>query len=388
MKSNAATTDSKPSWPMFALPLFMTGLIGCQEKVRLATIEAAVRKGNLPAANRMIDAYVLEHPSERDGLLLQARLAEASHDPLRAVDALSRLIQHSPEGAELQRRYGLALLASSQYEQAEAAFWEVLCLQPNDEAAQTELQWILFHQLRERELEAFLEACLAREPGQQRLLYHLLVSSQKRPNPHESMPVLEKIDQTCPDQRSVVLGLARCAWKLGEIEPARRLFERAIALGEPDLELALTLAEFELEQVNPDGVSAALAATPGITQDRWQAIDRYWWLQSQLSLQRGDLEAALAAVTDACRLYPRSLPYLHSRASLLRLLGHVEAAAALQTEVDARRNADQRLYVVVQSGELDRPSAALLREIAGLCDIQKKTLQAQGWRILADRFRP
>lgn len=364
------------------------GPAGCRRSGSLSAVEAAVRKGELAAANQMVDEYVRQHPTEVDGLQLQARLAEAGHDYRRAAEALSALVLRSAGNIELQRRLGFALLQSAQFEQAEAVFRETLRLQPTDEAAQTELQWILFHQLRERELEAFLESCLEREPGSHRLLYHLLVSSQKPPNPHESMPVLEKIDQACPNQRTVVLGLARCAWKLGNIDKARDLFETARALGAEDSELALSLAEFELEQVNPAGVEAALAPTSAMSLEQWQTHDRWWWLQSQVAQQRGELDAALAAVSEACRRYPRSLTYQHARVTLLRLLGRGDDAVALAADVAARREADRRLYVVVHSGELDRPTPALLHEVAELCDRQQKSLQATGWRILANQRRP
>lgn len=373
-------------------PLLLLGahlvLSGCQNAISLSAIEAAVRRGDLSAANRMVDEYVRQHPTDTAGLQLQARLAEASRDPRRAAAALSALVHQSPDDIDLQRKYGMALLASNQYDRAEAVLREALRRQPADEATRTELQWILFHQLRERELEAFLESCLEREPASHRLLYHLLVSAQKRPNPHESMPILEQIDRAVPHQRNIGLGLARCAWKLGDIDKARSLFETARALGPVDPEFSLTLAEFELEQVNPAGVAAALAPTSAVSLEHWQANDRWWWLQSQVALQRGELEPALAAVSEACQRYPRSLTYQHSRVTLLRLLGRGDDAAALEQDVAARREADRRLYAIVHSGELDRPTPALLQELAELCDRQQKPLQAAGWRVLAQQLRP
>ncbi|MDZ4688840.1 MAG: hypothetical protein SH850_27510 [Planctomycetaceae bacterium] len=365
----------------------VVGVRNWKSTTSLASIQAAVAKGDLATAGTLVDRYLGEHPTDRDGLALQAKLAEANRDHRKAADSYGRLVELLPGDIDVRHRYGTALLQSAQFALAEAAYRQILKVQSTDERTQTELQWMLFHQLRERELEDFLESCLSREPANSRLLYHLLVSSQKPPNPHESLPVLERIDAACPHQRPILLGMARCAWKLGDVERARTLFDSVRALGDPDREFALALAEYELEQVHLDGVQAALDSARQVTREEWETDDRWWWLQSQLALQRRELDRALTQVSEAGRLSPRSLPYLHARVSLLRLLGRSDEAATLQTEVDARRAADRRLYLVVHSGELDRPSPALMREIADLCHLQHKPQQTEGWRRLAGDSR-
>jgi predicted Zn-dependent protease len=347
----------------------------------LATVRAALNRRDLAEAKQLLGRYLDQHPKDAEGWTILATLAEAEGDQRAAAEALRHCYELTPNQLALGHRYGTALLQSAQFAAAESLYTQLLQHHPTDETAQTELQWIYFHQLRERELEAFLEACLSREPTNHRLLYHLLVSAQKPPNPLESMPVLERIDAACPEQRSILLGMARCAWKSGEIAKADALFARVRALGPPDREFALAVAEYELEQGRTDAAAKALDEFP---PDQWQADDRWWWSQSQLSLQQRDLKQALEQVSAAVERYPRSLPYQQSRLSLLRLLNRKDEATAVQADVDARRAADQRLYLIVHSGELDRPTRKLLDELATLCEVQKKPLQAAGWRQLAN----
>jgi tetratricopeptide (TPR) repeat protein len=201
------------------------------------------------------------------------------------------------------------------------------------------------------------------------------------------MPILERVHGECPNQRSILFAMALCAWRLGEIERARKLFDEVREYGSVDRELALALAEFELEQLHLEGAEAALVLAKDMTADQWRSDDRWWWLQAKMMQQRRMLPAALEAVSEAYELYPRSLPYLQARISLLRLLGRMEEARRLEGEADARRDADRRLYVIMQSSELNQPMPQLMREIAQLCRVQRKTLQAEGWQRLADQVQ-
>lgn len=368
------------------LAIGMWVIRGWTNSVSLAGIQTSIARGDLPRARVLVDRYLEEFPQDPDGFALAVKLAEASRDTEGAVDLYRRWAQLMPGDLPIWQGYGNSLLKTARFEEAESVYRTILRDHPTDVTAQTELQWILFHQLRTRELEQFLEQCLALEPANDRLLFHLLMTAQKPPNPHESLPVLERINEAVPGQRSILLGMARCAWKLGEIDRARELFAEVAKLGDPDRELCLALAEFELEQLNIEQVQAALDAIPRKSDDELESDDRWWSIRSQLALRNLNLEEALVQITKAATLYPRSLPYLQSRISLLRLLKWKDEADALNREAEAHRKAEQRLYIIVNSGELYRPTASLAREIAALCADQKKAAQSEGWTHLAERL--
>jgi len=354
--------------------------------VSLSGVQSSIARGDLPHARLLVGRYLEEFPADPDGLELAVKLAEASRDTEGSVELYRRWAQLMPGNLSIWQGYGNALLKTARFEEAESVYRTILCDHPTDVTAQTELQWILFHQLRTRELEQFLEQCLALEPENDRLLFHLLMTAQKPANPHESLPVLERIDKAVPGQRSILFGMARCAWKLGEIDRASELFAEVAKLKEPDRELCLALAEVELEQLNIERVQADLDAIPRKSDDELESDDRWWSIRSQLSLRSLNLEEALVQITKAAALYPRSLPYLQSRISLLRLLKWKDEADALEREAEAHRKAEQRLYIIVHSGELQRPTATLALEIATLCADQKKTAQSNGWNRLAERL--
>jgi tetratricopeptide (TPR) repeat protein len=354
--------------------------------VSLSSIQSSIARGDLPHARLLVGRYLEEFPTDSEGFELAVKLAEASRDTEGSVELYRRWAQLMPGDLPIWQGYGNSLLKTARFEEAESVYRTILRDHPTDVTAQTELQWILFHQVRTRELEQFLEQCLALEPANDRLLFHLLMTAQKPPNPHESLPVLERINEAVPGQRSILLGMARCAWKLGEIDRASELFAEVAKLKEPDRELCLALAEFELEQLNIERVQAALDAIPRKSDDELESDDRWWSIRSQLSLRSLNLEEALVQITKAAALYPRSLPYLQSRISLLRLLKWKDEADALEKEAEASRRAEQRLYIIVHSGELQRPTAALAREIATLCADQRKNAQSEGWNRLAERL--
>jgi len=212
-------------------------------------VEAAFRTGDLDTASVLAAEFVQRNPDDVRGRMLQADIAERRKDFPTAAAAYQFLLQSGSASAKLHHHFARALLQSAEFERAEKEYRAILLQNPRDESAQTEIQWMLFHQQRVRELEDFLEACLARDP-RPRLLYHLLVSTQKPPNPLESIPVLEKIDAAVPGQTSIQLGLARCAWRMGDIPRARKLFAAVEQKRRNDPDLAFTLAEFELEQSN------------------------------------------------------------------------------------------------------------------------------------------
>lgn len=352
-------------------------------RVSLQSADSAMQSGDLSAATSLINNYLEHSPEDVRGWMLKATLAERTGNLRDVADAYSRASALRPTDLNLLHRCAKSMMKSAQFQSAEAVFRMVLNLNSNDELAQTEIQWMLFHQQRDRELEQFLEACLQREPGSERLLFHLVMSSQKPPNPLESLPVLEKIDADCPGQSSIELGIARCTWRMGEIPRARKLFGTVIKTIGISSDLALTLAEFEFEQTNLQAADDYLRSVSDGSKP--SEDDRWWWLTGQIAQHRRRFEDALAAYTTAARLRPRELRYLHSQATLLQIVGRTEEAAKLQSEVEARRNAERQLYLIVNGGQLNEASAKVCSDISEIQRSLGKNLQAEGWTLLGRR---
>lgn len=345
-----------------------------------------MRQGDEELAAKMTEQYVVQHPDDIEGWLLQAELAELDKNYRNASAAYAVVVSLRPNQLRYRHQLAKAQLQSAQFEAAELSYREILASHRADEIAQTEIQWMLFHQLRVRELEDFLERCLADDPENSKLLFHLLMSSQKPPNPLESLPVLEKIDSACPGQSTIVAGLAHCAWKTGDISHARELFDQLESKSGTPHEFTLTMAEFELEQSHIDAAEQHLDSQNNNRSVDWTVDDRWWWLKSQIMQHRRQYADALDAITAACRLRPRDVQYLQTRLALLQILGRVDEAACVQADLESRRTAIQEIYRIVSSGGLDQLSGTVAGELALHCRTLRKLQQADGWDRLKSKL--
>ncbi len=335
-----------------------------------------MKEGKNDIAKEMSEQYVVQNPDDVRGWLVNAEIAEQAKDFRKAATAYTAVVSLRPEQIRYRHQLAKAQLQSAQFTAAELSYREILDRNKLDEKAQTEIQWMLFHQQRARELEDFLERCLVDDPASPRLLFHLIMISQKPPNPLESLPVLEKIELASPGQPTIQAALARCAWRSGDVPRARKLFAMLQIENGNDRELILTLAEFELEQTNVETAERLLSLNDNKKSVEWSKDDRWWWLKAQILQRRRQYAEALDAITEASRLRPREGQYLQSRLSLLRILGRVDEAAIVQAELESRRTAVDGLYHI---GSLNEASADVLRDIARHCRTLKKSQQADGW---------
>ena len=349
----------------------------------LQSINAAIQEGKNDIAKELSEQYVVQNPDDVRGWLMNAEIAELAKDFRKAATAYTAVVSLRPEQIRYRHQLAKAQLQSAQFAAAELSYREILERNKLDEKAQTEIQWMLFHQQRSRELEDFLERCLIDDSASPRLLFHLLMISQKPPNPLESLPVLEKIDLADPGQPTIQAALARCAWRSGDVPRARKLFALLQIENSNDRELILTLAEFELEQTNVETAERLLSSNDNNKSFEWSKDDRWWWLKSQVLQHRRQYAEALEAITEASRLRPREGQYLQTRMSLLRILGLADEAAIVQAELEARRTAVEGIYQIVSRGGLNEASANVLRDIARHCRTLKKSQQANGWDQLS-----
>jgi tetratricopeptide (TPR) repeat protein len=345
----------------------------------LQSINTAIQEGKNDIAKELSEQYVVLNPDDVRGWLVNAEIAELAKDFRKAATAYTAVVSLRPDKIRYRHQLAKAQLQSAQFAAAELSYREILERNKLDEKAQTEIQWMLFHQQRVRELEEFLEQCLIDDPASPRLLFHLLMTSQKPPNPFESLPVLEKIDLEAPGQPTIQAALARCAWRSGDVPRARKLFAMLSIENGNDRELILALAEFELEQTDIETTERLLRLNDDQKSVEWSNDDRWWWLKSQVLQHRRQYAEALEAITEASRLRPREGQYLQTRMSLLRILGRADDAAIVQAELELRRTAVEGIYQIVSHGDLNEASANILRDVARHCRTLKRLQQANGW---------
>ena len=109
-------------------------------------------------------------------------------------------------------------------------------------------------------------------------------------------------------------GLARCAWKVGDLSRACELFEQLKNELSHDKYFTLTLAKFEFEQAHVDASMRLLNLYNNESSVNWTTADDRWcWLKSQILQHRRQNADALDAITAAYRLRPRDVQHLQTR---------------------------------------------------------------------------
>lgn len=290
-----------------------------------------------------------------------------------------------PEDPNRQFKQAMAVLQTGHLEEAEQRFRELLRSQPDSEPVQTELQWLLFNQMREREVETLLEEALSRSPAELRLLYHLLSTQQRRPIAQEAIGMLERANELVPGQSSVQLALARCAWQMGDTARARNLLETVHKNGNQNLESALVFAEFLIEQDDLQGAENALEPPDESVGQVWRNDDRWWWLQSRLAALHRRWDQSLTCLEEAVRRRPGEVRYANAEGVTRQALNQTEAAEAARARSVALADAERELYIIVSRGDLEQLTPAICREISKHCAILHRTAQAKGWLTLAGR---
>lgn len=344
--------------------------------------EFQLQKGQIDKARQVARERVARDPSDGAAWHLLGRCEESESHFSGAVEAYRQAIQHLSSNWKSRERYAFSLLAMGRLEDAEHEFQKLHAEQPNNDFVRTELQWLLFNQLREREVEQLLEASLSREPGNFDLAYHLVYASQRRPIAQELVGLLRRANEEVPGQASVELALGRCYWQLGDPVRARVLLQSAHRQLK-NLECSLVLAEFLLEQGEGAEADAVLKAPATGEGDIWRQDDRWWWGQCQRAIEQKKLEDAFSAITQALRLRPGELRYVQVEATLLQALHRADDALAARERAKRLAQAERELFIIVSRDDLKHPTPEICKQVARLCLELGKPIQARAWENLA-----
>jgi tetratricopeptide (TPR) repeat protein len=250
-------------------------------EVRLLVRTADVwedKLGNPEAAGEILEKILRRDPSSVVALTRLARTYERNGDWDRCGEVLQKALALGPKGedaADLFFRLGeTARKGIGDLDTAVAHFRQALHHHPA-------------HVLSQEALEA-----LARERGDRALLEQMLRLR------------LERLVGT--DRRVVLIELAECERKAGQVDPAIVLLEEAARLSPGDPSVLSPLADLLVAAGRPDQAAPLLErlADEARTARRMKDVARYRQRQAAILEARGDTAAALVAYEEAFRVNP------------------------------------------------------------------------------------
>ncbi len=362
----------------------------------LARAEQLFSEEQPAAARESLDWLLWSNSGHSDALILLGRCWQAEQDLEAAAEAFGRVPVDSPRRDEALVLKAFSCLHLARFEEAEEILVDFLSRYPTHEehpyagSAHEELKWLYFNQLRNRELEEFLNASLRRQPASFRVLVDLLNTEFRRQVAQEGIGPLKLANEMEPGQAAVLLALGYCNWKLGDLTTALEQIQAAIELRPEHLETRFLAAEFLLEQGQLDSAEPLLMPSGDDSSSlraRFEKDDRWWWARSRLSQLRGNDELALEYLDEALAMRPHELKYVHRRGMLLQGLGKADEAAEAFSRMRQLEMCKSRLSVITRSGDLDSPTPELCLEVADLCEKRGREMQAAGWRFGAEQLR-
>jgi protein O-GlcNAc transferase len=330
----------------------------------LASLERA--RGALAPARERLERVVAIDPAFEPGHLnLAAVLAAADDDPASEIACLVNGLQHCPRSVALCFRLGLARLRAADLLRAEAAFRQVLDLDPRHVDALNNLGTIRLREGEPALARALLEQALAIAPGHAAALSNLGSSLLMLGHAQEAAQAYAGAVEADARLDDGWLGMGVSLLELGQPEPARRCIAQALTLSPTRLEVHLAMAK--------------LLAQIGDLETARAHFDAAYALQPSLILD----------VRRSLMLSPVHASVQGLQAERARFEREVErliAAPGEITETDLLNHADTWFYLAYQ-GCNDR---ALRMQLAHLLSTHCPALDYVSPHVLAtrDRSRP
>lgn len=284
--------------------------------------------------------------------------------------------------------YDMAMRFLSNYrvDDAERVLTAVLASHPDSVRVRDELRWMYFNQFRHRELEMLLEDGLRLRPGDFSLAVALLMSEFRPQNPREVLGYWERAGSRQPRQPRVLATLGYCYAHVGDAKQAEQAFQSALDLRADDVLVRVRVAQFLIDRGEWSSARQLLNWTDAkpLSDSKEELYqDQLWWIQSLVAESQDELDAALEHIERSLKRRPDELQYVQRRGTLLQLLGRTEEAADTFARANQLESYIGRLTEIVLSGDLENPTPELCREIAEICRLRGKTLQAETWKHAA-----
>jgi tetratricopeptide (TPR) repeat protein len=371
------------------------GAVGAAIQLASPGTEELVSRGEGLLAAGRADAAIepatkawQQSPSDPAALSLLGRVQLQLGRTVEAVASLERVPPGSSAFRQAQLLLAKALLLDGQWERAEDVLSAQVEAAPDDAAALEELRWLYFNLFRTRDVLRLLERRLA--AGDLSALPDLLDSEYHGQAAHEASKYLDPVQARRPGQGLVMTALGICRWRTGLLDEGGQLLAQGLQKRPDDPHVRLMRAEFLLEQGNVDSAEEALigSSEPVVEQPagRFGRIvdhEEFWALRSRIAERRRNLKESLTLLDRALEINGARRDLLTRRASLLRLMGRTEDAAAAAMRAEAFGQAERLLRSAMERGLHRRPSRDDCLTLAALCRDVGKSAQADAWKRLA-----
>jgi tetratricopeptide (TPR) repeat protein len=349
------------------LTLWLTGR-GRQDPVRVwADAERAFLAGRWDRARESLK--LLEKLRAKTGLdwMLEAQLATAEGRPDAALDAIDHIPDEQPIAAQAHLLAGRIERQRRRIRKAEAEFRRALAIKPGLIDAHKELIYILGIQSRRSEVDAEFHALGRLTTLSHHDLFTWALTHFTHWNP-EIVQDLEGFINADPDDRYSRLALVE------------------LLLGQPDAETTIARILEPLPDSDPDAL--ALRISLALNRGRFEEAERLLVrapsdhprisrIRGELSLRRGDLDAAIQHFRQALSAEPYDRVSPMQLAQTLRLKGDVATAEAYADRV-RKLNRLYSLIIRVRSPSRENQLADLA-ELGKACEDVGLGDEAIGW---------
>ncbi len=204
-------------------------------EVIAAQVALLARNGRVREGAAVADQWLEKHPSDMRAMLIAARAQQLNGDSTRALDLLERAAETAPDSVVVHVMRARALQDAGRLADAEKV-WSRATLQfPEEHGLRYDLALC-----RERlgdlaGAESAVRDVLAREPDNPVALNFLgyLFADHSRKLP-EAVELIQRALQLDPDNFAYLDSLGWAYYRLGRLDEARTLLERAVGLGGRD----------------------------------------------------------------------------------------------------------------------------------------------------------
>lgn len=284
---------------------------------------AAFQAGDLPGAQRQVQALLAAQPRHPDGLHLAALISRQSGRPLEALAQFEASLAASPHQPVVLSNLGNLLRDLGRYGEAERRYRRAVELMPNfvDAWYQRGVLAMERHQFTEA-VDHLARACSLQ--GGARELAALAGAQLDANLPVDALSTAQALHHLEAASARAVALEARARAALGEREAARALLQGSLAKVDDPAILHHELALFALEVGAQDAAVAALEAAVQINPefiDAHRVLNRLYW-------ESGD-DRFLRSYRQALQHAPGSAPLYHNLAAACLSSGDGSAAVQI-----------------------------------------------------------
>ncbi|MCX7742000.1 MAG: tetratricopeptide repeat protein [Tepidimonas sp.] len=216
--------------------------------VHLAWAQALARRGELPAALRLLEQAPAASAAERRRVrMVQARLLRDAEQDQAAYDTLAEALRADPDDPDLS--YELALTAErlGRHDEMERLLRALIARRPDDPHAYNALGYSLADRgVRLDEARQLIQEALRRAPDDGYIMDSLGWVEFRLGNVEEARRWLSRALELKPDAE-IAAHLGEVLWTLGEREEARRIWRQGLELDARNRALRETLRRLGVE---------------------------------------------------------------------------------------------------------------------------------------------